>query len=49
MDVLLPAHLLEYFWPYGGTNLTNMRFFEQEHKRSRLSDASADTQGNLVI
>lgn len=28
MDVLLPAHLLKYFWPYGCTNLANMRFFE---------------------
>ena len=49
MDVLLSAHFLEYFRPYGGTNLSNMRFVKQKHKCAGLPDAAADAEWNLVI
>ena len=49
MDVLLPAHLLEYFRPYGGAHLANMRFFEKKHKCAGLPNAAADTERDLII
>lgn len=49
MDVLFPTHVLEYLWPYGGTDFSNMRLFEQKHKGTGLPDAPADTERQLLI
>jgi hypothetical protein len=48
-DVLLLAHVLEYFWPYGGGDLADVGLFQDAHEGAGLADASADTERDLTV
>ena len=43
MDVSLPAHVLEYLWPYRDTALSKVRFLEQKHVGAGLPNATTNT------
>lgn len=49
VNILLFAHILEYFWPDGGAHLANMGLFQEQHKCAGLADAPANAQRNLIV
>src|SRR5208337_10220 len=49
MDILLLAHLLQHLWPHRDADFAEVRFAQQQHQRSRLPDAAADAERNLVV
>ena len=49
MYVSLFADILKDLRPYGYTDLSDVRFLEQIHIGSGLSDAAANTEWNIVI
>jgi len=49
MDVLLPAHVLEYLRPYGDAALSQVRLVEQAHVGAGLPNATTNAQGDLVV
>ena len=49
MDVLLSAHVLEYFWPYCDTHFSEVSPFEYVHVGAGLSDSPAYCKRKFVV
>ena len=49
INVLPVAHVLEYLWPYGCTDLPNVRLFQEKHEGAGLANASTDAEWNLAV
>ena len=48
LDAFHVAHLFEHLRPYRNADLAKVRFLEQKHIRSRLSDPATDAERELV-
>jgi hypothetical protein len=49
MNVLFGTDVLEDFWPYGYTHLSDMGRAQQVHVGPGLSDAAPDAQWDLIV
>lgn len=49
MDILPLANILQQFWPYAHGNFAKMRLPQKQHHRTRLPDASPNTQGDFIL
>jgi len=49
MDVLLLAHVLEHLRPYGDTDLSKVRLFEQKHGGTGLPNATTNAEWDVAV